>query len=140
MTAALWLLLANTSAGDIGAIDMGVLDYLKLVLVLGFILALAFLVLRVGLPRITGARNLPPGAIQVAAQYPLEPKKNLYVIRVGEEYFLLGTTESGMQYLTTLDQNPIEAAAAKAEPAPRTKFAKLMPAFRRARGPACGCR
>src|SRR5215471_20800103 len=134
MTAGLWLLLANTTAGEIGAVNIGMQDYLKLVLVLGLILALAFIVLRVGLPGITGVRKLPPGAIQVAAQYPLEPKKNLYVIRVGEEYFLLGTTESGMHYLTTLDQNPIEAAAAQAATPPQTKFAKLIPAFRRSAG------
>ena len=134
MSAGFWLLLANTSASEIGAINIGVLDYLKLVLVLGLILALAFIVLRVGLPGITGVRKLPTGAIQVAAQYPLEPKKNLYVIRVGQEYVLLGTTESGMHYLTTLDQDPIEAAAAKAETAPRTRFANLMPAFRHPRG------
>jgi flagellar biosynthetic protein FliO len=134
MSAGFWLLLANTSASEIGAINIGVLDYLKLVLVLGLILALAFLVLRIGLPGIARVRKLPPGAIQVAAQYPLEPKKNLYVIRVGQEYFLLGTTESGMHYLTTLDQDPIEAAAAQAATPPQTKFAKLIPAFRRSAG------
>jgi flagellar protein FliO/FliZ len=134
MTAGLWLLQANDPAKELGAINSGILDYLKLLLVLGFILALAFITLRMVLPRITGSRALGPGAIQVAARYPLEPKKNLYVIRVGEDYFLVGTTESGMHYLTTLDPGHIEPALTKTDAPPKREFATLMQAFRRSRG------
>jgi len=41
-----------------GAINSGVVEYIKLILVLGLILALAFVVLRFGLPRLAGAHNL----------------------------------------------------------------------------------
>jgi flagellar biosynthetic protein FliO len=136
MTACLWLLQASDPAKEIGAINSGVLEYLKLVLVLGLILALAFVVLRVVLPRVTGVRTLGPGVIEVAARYPLEPKKNLYVIRVGEDYFLVGTTESGMHYLTTLAPGHIEAALAKTDVPPQREFASLIQAFRRPRGPS----
>ena len=134
MTAGLWLLQASDPAKEVGALNFGVLEYLKLVLVLALILVLAFVVLRMVLPRIAGARTLEPGAIQVAARYPLEPKKNLYVIRVGEDYFLVGTTESGMHYLTTLDSGHIEAVLVKTETPPHREFATLMQAFRRSKG------
>jgi flagellar biosynthetic protein FliO len=134
VNAALWLLQVTDAPRDIGAIGTSGWEYLKLVLVLGLILALAFLVLRVGLPLMTGVRNPVPGAIQVAARYPLEPKKNLYVIRVGEDYLLLGTTESGMHHLTALDAARVEAALAKPDTRPRTEFGTLVRALRRPKG------
>ena len=134
MIPGLWLLQAGDPAREIGAISSSPMEYLKLVLVLGFILVLAFFVLRLGLPRVAGVRQVAAGAIQVAARYPLEPKKNLYVIRVGEDYFLVGTTESAMQYLTALESSRIEATLAKADAAPQREFGAWMQAFRRSKG------
>lgn len=133
MIACFWLLQANQPLKDIDAINLGMLDYLKLMLVLGLILALAFFVLRVALPRIAGPNNHTTGAIQVATRYPLEPKKNLYVVRVGEGYFLVGTTESEM-HLKTLERSDIEAALAQTDTTPQPRFATLMQAFRRPKG------
>ena len=134
MTAGLWLLQSSDPAAELGAINSGVMEYLKLVLVLGLILALAFVVLRIGLPRLAVAHNLAPGVIQVAARYALEPKKSLYVIRVGEDYCLLGTTESGMHYLAALAPGGIEPALAQTPPPPQDKFAELMQSLRRRKG------
>ena len=133
MIACFWLLQANEPLKDISAINFGLLEYLKLILVLGLILALAFFVLRVALPRITGPNNHATGAIHVAARYPLEPKKNLYVIRVGEGYFLVGTTESEM-HLKTLERGHIETALAQTDTPSQPRFATLMQAFRRPKG------
>jgi flagellar biosynthetic protein FliO len=134
MTAGLWLLQASDPSTAIGAINSGALDYLKLVLVLGLILVLAFVVLRLILPRMMAGRTVAPGAIEVAARYALEPKKNLYVIRVGEDYFLVGTTEAGMYHLTTLDPSRIEAALSRVDAPAHREFANLMNAFRRSKG------
>ena len=132
MTEAILLAQAVSPVEEIGSTNTQALEYLKLILILGFILLFAFIVLRVGLPWMTGARKLASGAIQVAARYPLEPKKNLYVIRVGPDYFLVGTTESGMHYLTALDSDHIEAALPQAETSPdEGEFAGLIKAFRR---------
>jgi len=127
----LWMFQATDPASELGAINSGVVEYIKLILVLGLILALAFVVLRFGLPRLAGAHNLAPGVIQVAARYALEPKKSLYVIRVGEDYCLVGTTESGMHYLAALAPDHIETALAQSIPAPQARFAALMQSLRR---------
>ena len=132
----LWMFQATDPASELGAINSGVVEYIKLILVLGLILALAFVVLRFGLPRLAGAHNLAPGVIQVAARYALEPKKSLYVIRVGEDYCLLGTTESGMHYLAALAPGGIEPALAQTPPPPQDKFAELMQSLRRRKGPS----
>jgi len=134
MTPALWLLQAGDPSREIGAISSSGMEYLKLLLVLGFILVLAFVALRLGLPRLAGARPLAPGVIDVAARYPLEPKKNLYVIRVGEDYFLVGTTELAMHYLTTLESSRIKGSLAKTDSGPQRRFGVLMQAFRRTKG------
>ena len=134
MTAGLWLLQPTDPAAELGAINSGVVEYIKLVLVLGVILALAFVVLRLGLPRLAAAHNLAPGVIQVAARYALEPKKSLYVIRVGEDYCLLGTTESGMHDLAALPPGDIESALAQTAPPPQDRFAALTRSLRRRKG------
>ena len=126
--------LLNQEAADLTAVNSGVMEYIKLVLVLGLILALAFVVLRLGLPRTAIGHNLASSVIQVAAHYALEPKKSLYVIRVGEDYCLLGTTESGMHYLAALAPGHIESALAQAATPPQPRFAALVESFRRRRG------
>jgi flagellar biogenesis protein FliO len=129
--AALWLLQANDPVKDVGRVgSSGLMEYLKLLMVLGLILALAFFVLRVGLPRIRGFQRPVTGAIQVAAEYPLESNKHLYVIRIGRAHMLLGTTDSAMHFLTALEAADIESAMAEADP-PHREFAGLMQAFRR---------
>ena len=127
------LLLQAAPDYDIGSANSELLHYVKLVSVLGLILAVTFMVLHVALPRIPGVRRLGAGPIRVAARLPLEPKKNLYVIRVGADYYLVGTSESGMHYLTALDKERIEAAL-DAEAPPESEFATLVQAFRRRKG------
>jgi flagellar biogenesis protein FliO len=47
-------------------------------------------------------RTSSGGPIQVVARYPLEPKKTLYLLRIGTQVFLIGTSESQVQFLTSL--------------------------------------
>lgn len=127
---AIWLLQAASPIDEIGSGNSELLHYVKVVVALAFIVALAFVVLQVALPKLTGARRLASGAIQVAARYPLEPKKNLYVIRVGPDYFLVGTTESRMHYLTALDAGHIELAL-ETEASAERDFPAFIKNFRR---------
>jgi flagellar biogenesis protein FliO len=98
--------------------------------VLGLILAVTFVIVHVALPRMPSIRRLSSGVIRVSARLPLEPKKNLYVVRVGADYYLVGASESGLHYLTALDKDRIEAAL-EAETPPEREFSTLMQAFRR---------
>jgi flagellar biogenesis protein FliO len=130
--AAFWLVQVANPAREIGSASSELFDYLKLILVLGAILALAFVGLRFWLPRASGLRQLSSGPIRIEARYPLEPRKNLYIVRAGSNYFLVGTSESGIHYLTALDAERVEPALAaedktKAEP----EFARMIRAFRR---------
>jgi flagellar biogenesis protein FliO len=80
------------------------LDYARLMLVLGGILIVAFLGVRYWLPRMAGGlRAVSSGPIQVLAQFSLEPRRTLYVVRSGRSTMLLGSSESGVQFMTALD-------------------------------------
>jgi flagellar biogenesis protein FliO len=76
---------------------------LQLGLVLAAVLALAFVVLRLLLPRIFGVSSANSGPFEVLARYSLEPRKNLYIIKVGKEMFLIGSSESNIHFLTVLN-------------------------------------
>jgi flagellar biogenesis protein FliO len=105
--------------------------YLQVLFVLVLVSGLALVVLRVGLPRLAGMRKLVSGAIRVEARYALEPKKNLYIVRIGPDYYLVGTTESGMQCLTALDAAHVEAALSEAEASPSNEMPEFVRFFRR---------
>src|SRR5215469_13242414 len=49
------------------------LAYVEVLIALGAVLLLAYITLRLGLPRILGMRTAAGGPIQVLARYPLEP-------------------------------------------------------------------
>jgi flagellar biogenesis protein FliO len=132
MTAAILLLQAARPVDEIGSLNSEPLQYVKLIVVLAVVLGLAYLVIHSVLPRIAGTQRLSSGAIRVAARLPLEPRKNLYVIRVGDDYYLVGTSESGLHYLTALAPDRIEPALHADAPAER-EFATLFQAFRRSK-------
>ena len=86
-------------------------DYLKLMLVLAGIVALGFAVLRYGLPRMAGLGQRASGPIQVVARLGLEPRKNLYIVKAGSEYLLIGTAENSVHMLSGLQADALEGVA-----------------------------
>ncbi len=128
------LAVAADPAGDLSAINSGILDYIKLLAVLGGILLFAFLALRWWLPRMQGARAMASGPIQVAARCSLEPRRNLYIIQAGEEYVLVATSETGVHLLTALDAAQVRSALDAPPPLkPEPEFARLVRALKRSR-------
>ena len=77
-------------------------DYARLMFVLGGILILAFLTVRVWLPRIAHFKAISSGPIKVVAQLPLEARKTLYVVKAGSSTLLVASSETGVHFMTTL--------------------------------------
>ena len=100
-------------------------DSVKLILVLAGILALAYASLRFWLPRAPGFRALACGPIQVLARFPLEARKNLYIVKAGSAYLLLGTAEGSIHLISSLEGAPLEALASAA-PAAAPDFRALL--------------
>jgi hypothetical protein len=132
LTMAVWLAQAGGVGNDFGWAGSPVLDYLKLMAILAVVLAAAFAGLRLWLPKIAGMRRISNGPIRVAARMTLEPGKNLYIIEAAGGAFLVGTSNSGVHFLTPLDAEHVEAAAESA-PATGLEFAGLINAFKRGR-------
>lgn len=128
---ALWFLQAVSPSREGTSLTSYTYDYLKLILIFGLILILVILVLRVWLPRMTGVRQLSSGPIRIVARYPLEPRKNLYVVQAAGNYFLVATSDSGVHYLTTLDASALESSLTLETPAPPLDFSKLMHSLKR---------
>lgn len=51
----------------------------------------------------------PRNKLAIESVLPLEPRKNLYVVRVGAERFLLSTSMEGTQFLSRLESDSVEA-------------------------------
>jgi flagellar biogenesis protein FliO len=104
--ALLWLYAApgpgENAADQLTSLHTQMWQYLEVLLVLAGVLVLAYVVLRVGLPRMFGMRTSSGGPIQVLARYPLEPKKTLYLVKTGSQVFLIGTSESQVAFLTAV--------------------------------------
>jgi flagellar biosynthetic protein FliO len=55
--------------------------------------------------------------IQVVERHRLEPRKSIYLVRIADEYLLLGVSENGLQTLAggPIDQETIEVALRRAD-------------------------
>lgn len=99
---------------------------LKMCLTLGAVCILAFLVLRYGLPRLTGLQ--PQGnLVRVVTRFPLEPQKSLYIVEVAGKSLLLGVTSDRIDLLTQLDGEQIEQLLEQeSTKTPRLEFSKYL--------------
>jgi flagellar protein FliO/FliZ len=107
---------------------------LQMVLMLGAVVAFAYLVLGKLLPRVmgmsaTGRRAMMAapsrGVVEVIDRLPLDPRRSLMVVRVGEECFLVGLSGEGMTLLSRLDDSKMELPAERGE-APATLSARFQ--------------
>ena len=105
----------------------GWIDYIKLMLVLGGILIVAFLTLRYWMPKVVSITRNPSGPIQVLTRFSLEPNRTLYVIAVGEAKLLLASSEAGVQLIRTLAAQDLEKGISnKAQPENDNTFGGLL--------------
>jgi flagellar biogenesis protein FliO len=107
-----------------------------LAIIAALLLVAKFLPQFLGKPRAAGAGGK---MIDVVESYRLEPRKSIYLVRVGGQYFLLGSTGDRLDTLAgaPLDGEKIAAAlrTADGKPPPETKpsrsFAELLKGKRR---------
>ena len=105
-----------------------IFQYIEVLLALGGVLVLAYVTLKIGLPRMFGMRTPSRGPIKVVARYSLEPRKALYLVQAGSQVFLLGTSDNQVQNLAALtDDNAAEILrSALVEELPRQDFRALL--------------
>jgi flagellar protein FliO/FliZ len=94
-------------------IDWG--EYVRLKLVLCGVLALAVVVIRVWLPKMSRWNKSASGPIEICARLPLEPRKTLYIVKAVNSYMLLASSEAGVQHLAALSADEWFAWRRKAD-------------------------
>jgi flagellar biogenesis protein FliO len=81
------------------------LDFVKVMAILGGIVALAFAGLRYVLPKVGGVRALRNDLIEVIARQPLEARKTLYVVRAGSRHLLLASSGDAVTVLSEVESS-----------------------------------
>jgi flagellar biosynthetic protein FliO len=107
------------------------IQLLEVLTALALVLAIAWLVLRFGLARLSAFKASPGGPIQLLARHPLEPRKTLYIVKAGQELLLIGTSESQIHFLAGLNPEAAEAILAPAAPSGGAAFSSVLAAFRK---------
>ena len=92
---------------NLGPIGWG--DYVRLMLVLCGILALAVAAIRFWLPKLPMRNKAAAGPLEVFARFPLEPRRTLYIVKAANSYLLIATSEAGVQNLVTLSAEECSA-------------------------------
>lgn len=126
-------LMISSPAEQFGSSNSQILQYAEVLLVLAGVLLLAYVTLRVGLPRMLGMRSPRDGPIQILARYALQPKHTLYLIKTGSQVFLIGTSETQVQYLTSISaENAAEILKGEiAEDPQRKDFRQVVSWFQK---------
>lgn len=104
------LLIADTENADIAEDDyavaisptVGVGDVARMILVLIFVIGLIYGLYRF-LRKVSPQQALNSDFIQVLTSRSLEPGRNLHVIEVGTDAFLVGSTDGGIQLIGKLN-------------------------------------
>ncbi len=97
------LLQAANPAEELGSVTGQALELVRFLFILAAVVLLAYVAVRYWLPRLTGLKNLEAGPIKILARTPLEPKKTLYLLKIGSEVILVGTSEDQLHFLKSLD-------------------------------------
>ncbi len=89
---------------------------IQMVLVLGVVCALAYLLLGKVLPKLMRVQTptAPQRMLEVVDRLPLDQRRSIMVIKLGERFFLVGATENGINLLSRLEAEEVEEALATA--------------------------
>jgi len=135
-----WWQALSTTADPLPPSHSGFLEVFEVLFILAGVLLLAYVLLRLGLPRMFGMPGSGTGPIQIVARQALEPRKTLYLVNVGSQVFLVGTADNQVQYLTVIDEENASAVLSTRSPEPvRAKdFRQVLNWFHKAGKADCG--
>ncbi len=108
-------------------LDLG-WSLVRTLVVLGLVVAIAYLTLNVGLRKLLGLAPMGArkGLVSVIERVALDQKRALYVIKAGDELLLLGSADQTLSLITRLDAKHLEGLATAPAPNPT---APLMSPF-----------
>jgi flagellar biogenesis protein FliO len=120
--------IANSPVDQLVAINSQIVQYIAVLLALAGVLVLAYVTLKIGLPRLFGMNPSASGPIRVLARFPLEPRKTLFLMEMGSQVFLLASCDNSVTYLTAVDPENVAQITAneRAKVPVRKEFRQLL--------------
>lgn len=119
MLLTLLIALVETVPATPAATDSFTWLLVKMLVVLGAVCVLAVIVLKYGGPRLGAWRGVAGSKhIDIVARRALDPKKQLWIIRVGKRHFLLGSAEGAVNCLAELQDTDVRVQPAREEALP----------------------
>lgn len=76
--------------------------FIKMLAGLLLVLGLAFVFIRVVLPKTKMGRSRRNSWVSLIDRYPLDQHKSLYTVKIMERYFVLGSSENSVNLVTEL--------------------------------------
>lgn len=83
--------------------------FIKVIIVLAFVCLIAFAVIKYVLPRASFVKRGQGSEIELVERFALEPRKSLYILKVGSRFLLLGTSENTISPLMELDRKDLSS-------------------------------
>lgn len=88
----------------------------RTLVVLGLVVASAYLILNLGLRRLLGVKAVGgPVVINVLERVPLDTKRALFVVKAAGEYLLIGGADASLNLIAKLDTAEVEKLRADAK-------------------------
>lgn len=81
--------------------------FVKVILVLAFVCLIAFAVIKYILPKASFIKQGHDSQIELVERFALEPRKSLYILKVGSRFLLLGTSENTLSPLMELSRKDL---------------------------------
>ena len=78
---------------------------LRMIAVLAAVCGLAYVLLKWGVRRLVPIDPRRSGRLEVVERLGMAPKQSLFVIRAGDQYWLVASSESGLELLAELDSD-----------------------------------
>jgi len=97
----------------------------RMVVILAIVCILAYVILRWGVRRFV-APDRQVGPMQVVARLPVEPRRSVLLIRVGDRCMVVGSSEAGMTALGEIPASELDLG----EEAPQTPFQEVLTRIR----------
>ena len=91
---------------------------LKMLVMLGVVVAVIYLTLNVGLRRMLKLGPQPSSIVKVVDRVALDPKRALVVLQAAGEYLLVASSEQGISFLSKLDPEGVGKVLAERVAAP----------------------
>lgn len=102
------LQITTAPATESTAVDFTML-FIKMMGALAIVCILAVVILKYAIPKIGVFKRFAGGKyIEVKARHSLDPKKQLYLVKVGPRYALLGASEHGVHLVMELKKEDVE--------------------------------